>query len=211
MAKKDKPGFNSPFANLEKLAPKPAEKTDKKAKKAPAATPLPDDAARDAEEFLRAMGDVQRLGTKQVKHQRVEPEKRLVAEAPSDDALALAELQSLVAGDGDFRMEESEEELSGSAPGVSHELMADLRAGKFAHRRFLDLHGYHRDEAKTELAQFVSDARKAGERCVLVITGRGKSSPDGQSVLREALPRWLSRYPLRTHVLAFCTARRRST
>ena len=59
-----------------------------------------------------------------------------------------------------------------------------------------------------ELLRFIGGSRRGGEGCVLVVTGRGKRSPNGLSVLREALPRWLSRAPLNSHVLAFCTARR---
>jgi DNA-nicking Smr family endonuclease len=165
----------------------------------------------EADEFLRAMGNVQKLDelkspTKK-KTERVEPEKRLVSQLPDEDSLALAELQALVEGDTPFRTEESEEFYSGSAPGVSQELVDKLRDGVFSFRRHVDLHGYTRDDGKAALIDFVAAARRDGERCVLVVTGRGKSSPGGISVLREALPRWLGRAPLRSHVLAYCTAR----
>ena len=117
------------------------------------------------------------------------------------------ELQSLVEGKGTFEIIDSEEALSGKAPGVSNEILERLRQGHFSFRRHIDLHGHSRDEAKEIVTRFVSEARRDGERCVLVITGRGKSSPTGISVLREALPRWLSRAPLSSHVLAFASAR----
>lgn len=125
----------------------------------------------------------------------------------SDDEAAVAELEALVnGGENKFTINESEEVLSGVAPGVNQKLLAQLRRGEFAHRRHLDLHGHSQEEARLTLAKFIADARKGGERCVLVVTGRGRSSPGGISVLREALPRWLSRHPNRPHVLAFCTA-----
>lgn len=159
----------------------------------------------EADEFLRAMGNIAPLGKKATL--RVEPAKRLVSELPDDDSLALAELQSLVEGDTPFRIVESEELYSGAAPGVSQELVERLREGTFSFRRHVDLHGYTRDDAKTALIDFIASARRDGERCVLVITGRGLGSPGGNAVLREALPRWLGRFPLRSHVLAYCTAR----
>jgi DNA-nicking Smr family endonuclease len=159
--------------------------------------------AAESDEFLRAVGRIAPIAAPK---KRVEPEKRLESALPDDDTLALAELQALVEGDTPFHVVESEEFYSGSAPGVSHELVDKLREGAFSFRRHVDLHGYTRDDAKTALTDFIAAARRDGERCVLVITGRGKSSPGGISVLREALPRWLGRFPLRSHVLAFCTA-----
>ena len=223
MGKKDKAGFNSPFAKLKTLAPeKPkaeagesrSPKADGRRPKADHRLPKADDrsvaatdtgiSAAESDEFLRAMG-----GTAPIvaSTKRVEPEKRLESALPDDDTLALAELQALVEGDTPFHVVESEEFYSGSAPGVSHELVEKLREGAFSFRRHVDLHGYTRDDAKTALTDFIASARRDGERCVLVVTGRGKSSPGGISVIREALPRWLGRFPLRSHVLAFCTAR----
>ncbi len=116
------------------------------------------------------------------------------------------ELESFVRGTSPFDLTESEEFQSGTAPGVTDELLHNLKNGEFAFRRHLDLHGMSREEAHAALNEFVVASRRDGERCVLVITGRGKGSPDGVSVLKETLPRWLSRAPARAHVLAFCTA-----
>jgi DNA-nicking Smr family endonuclease len=126
---------------------------------------------------------------------------------PDDEQAALRELQDIVEGRGSFRVYESEEDHSGLAPGVSFQLLDELRHGRFAFRRYIDLHGLSRDQARASLQGFITGARRDDERCVLVITGRGRKSPGGLSVLREALPRWLSRAPLRAHVLAYCTAR----
>lgn len=224
MGKKDKPGFNSPFGQLKTFAADQAAKAEatkaESAKKAAAASaskkaaktpprPVVRDGAElsadEADEFLRAVSSVAPLGSGSTK--RVEPEKRKESALPDDDALALAELQALVEGDTPFHVVESEEFYSGQAPGVSHELVEKLREGAFSYRRHVDLHGYTRDDGKVALTDFIAAARRDGERCVLVVTGRGKSSPGGISVLREALPRWLGRFPLRSHVLAYCTAR----
>ena len=239
MGKKDKAGFNSPFAKLKTLAAE-KPKADRAAPRADGRGPTSDghkptadgrkskaDARKpmgengspkagagstakegisqaESDEFLRAMSDIAPIS---VPAKRVEPEKRLESALPDDDTLALAELHALVEGDTPFHVVESEEFYSGAAPGVSHELVEKLREGVFSFRRHVDLHGYTREDAKTALTDFIATARRDGERCVLVVTGRGKSSPGGISVIREALPRWLGRFPLRSHVLAFCTAR----
>jgi DNA-nicking Smr family endonuclease len=189
-------GFNTPFSKI-KLPEKPPEKPVVKA-----APPKPRE-EDDSELFLRAVSGVAPVKTTRT---RVEPEKTLERKGPSDEELARIEFESFARGDGPFELSETEERQSGAAPGVTRELMGQLERGEFAFRRHIDLHGLTRDEAKVALARFISESRHQDERCVLVITGRGKSSPGGVSVLKEALPRWLSRAPSSSHVLAFATA-----
>ncbi|MBI5507570.1 MAG: Smr/MutS family protein [Deltaproteobacteria bacterium] len=200
MGKKAKAGFNSPFRALRLPA---AVRPVSPAKPVPTA-PAPQDAGDDAAVFRAAMSGVRPLGADPA---RVEPAKRETSALPDDEQLAVLELESLVQGKGEFRVFEEEEDHSGLAAGASFALLARLKKGEFSWRRHLDLHGLHKDEAKVAVTEFVIKARKDGERAVLVITGRGRSSPDGVAVLRDILPRWLSRAPIRAHVLAFATAR----
>ena len=51
--------------------------------------------------------------------------------------------------------------------------------------------------------------RARGERCVLVIHGKGEHSPDGIGVLRGEISAWLSQGAASEHVAAFATAARR--
>lgn len=217
MAKKsNEPGpgrFNEAFKELGPLAQarrdaaaaeRNASEQRRDAAKKRAAAPPPAEDLTDEELFLRAVGDTKPVAKGRT---RVAPPKPPTREAQNDEELAVAELHALVDGQTPFRFTQAEEQVSGAAPGVSHELIRELEHGNFPHRRHLDLHGHTRDEAKTALLSFIVEARRAGERCVLVITGRGKSSPGGVAVLREALPEWLGRQPLRAHVLAFSTAR----
>ena len=44
-------------------------------------------------------------------------------------------------------------------------------------------------------------------RTVLVVTGRGKNSPGGLSILRAQVQEWLTKEPFKRVVLAFCTAK----
>ena len=202
MSRRVRPGFNAPFAKL-KVPPPAADGPVSIA--TPAAKPNPVEVSpeNDSELFLRAMSGVHSIPNETA---RVEPAKTLERLSPDDEAMALMELESFVRGETPFELTDSEEFQSGVAPGVTQELLHSLRRGEFAFRRHLDLHGLHRDEAHAALTLFIANARRDAERCILVITGRGKSSPDGISVLKEALPRWLARSPIRAHVLAFCTA-----
>jgi DNA-nicking Smr family endonuclease len=56
------------------------------------------------------------------------------------------------------------------------------------------------------LGRFVRSRRARGLRCVAVICGRGKNSPDGVSVLREATVQALAAAPAANEVDAFRTA-----
>jgi len=200
MSRRNK-GFNNPFADLHKTVKPVAEAAPAKPEpKPPPSVPDEDDDLI----FARAMAGVT---PQEEQEHRVEPKKTLSAPEQDDDALALAELQSFVRGDGPFELEDAGEGTSGRAHGVSAKILHKLRQGAFAFDHHIDLHGHTRAEAHIELGRFIINARRDGERCVLVVTGRGKSSPGGLSVLRDTLPRWLSREPIAPHVLAFCTAR----
>lgn len=202
--------FHSPFAKLkdhtEQLAQRQADIAAQNAaqRKAKAQAQV---AARqelnDAETFLRAVTGAVPLRPSAT---REPPDPTVERVRISEDDLALAELQGLVSGHGTFRVNESEEMLFGLAPGVNLQLLEQLQAGHFAYRSHIDLHGLQRDEAHLAVNRFVAASRRDAERCVLIITGRGKKSPGGMPVLRTSLPRWLSRAPNRPHVLAFCTA-----
>lgn len=105
----------------------------------------------------------------------------------------------------DFRF--SDLYVSGRASGVSRETVARLSRGEFAVRSHVDLHGMALDDAKDAVDQFLVDRQKRGDRCVLVITGKGKNSRGQVAVLREHIPEWLARGPSARRVLAFVTAR----
>ncbi|OAQ20958.1 Smr/MutS family protein [Thermosulfurimonas dismutans] len=104
------------------------------------------------------------------------------------------------------RVWQTSEYIEGRAPGVSQEVIKALREGRFAVSRVLDLHGLTVPEAEFAFFEFMREALFRGERCVLIIHGRGLSSPD-KPVLKEKVRFWLERGPLRRHVLAYASAR----
>lgn len=65
-----------------------------------------------------------------------------------------------------------------------------LKRGVVSLDRQLDLHGLTRDEAVSSLERFLRSARLAGEKAVLIITGKGGHSADGP-VLNQAVAAWL--------------------
>lgn len=197
---KNKPFF-SPFQKLKKQVAPPPKRVD--TPKPPPAPATPHTDASDEALFLRAMA-----GTKPLREGPVRqaPDPTAERQPISEETLALAELEGLVQGHGNFRVHTSEEMVFGLAPGVNLNLLTQLQQGQFAYQRHLDLHGHRQDTARMLVQQCVQAARRNAERCILIVTGRGNNCPDGISVLRQSLPRWLTHSPCRAHVLAFCTA-----
>jgi DNA-nicking Smr family endonuclease len=70
----------------------------------------------------------------------------------------------------------------------------------------MDLHGMGAGDARAQLEIFLRTTRARGERCVLVIHGKGEHSPQGRGVLRGEIAAWLSQGPSSEHVAAFATA-----
>ena len=88
--------------------------------------------------------------------------------------------------------------------GIDRATAERLRRGRYPVEAVLDLHGMTQERAHRALAGFIGSARAAGRRCVLVVTGHGRTSG---GVLKAAVPRWLAEPELRPHVLAISTAR----
>ena len=78
-----------------------------------------------------------------------------------------------------------------------------LRRGSYPIDARLDLHGLTQAEAHARLGAFLAAAQARGNRCVLVITGRGLRTG---GTLREATPRWLETEPNRGRILSFVKA-----
>jgi DNA-nicking Smr family endonuclease len=101
---------------------------------------------------------------------------------------------------------------SHDAPGVDRATAMRLRRGEMAIDATLDLHGMTQKEAHAALLGHIARAHTLGQRCLLVVTGKGgKQDGSGREtgVLRANVPRWLNEPPARAHVLAFAAARPR--
>jgi DNA-nicking Smr family endonuclease len=61
-------------------------------------------------------------------------------------------------------------------------------------------------EAKAQVEVFLRTMRARGERCVLVIHGKGHHSPGGSGILRGEIGAWLSQGGASENVAAFATA-----
>jgi DNA-nicking Smr family endonuclease len=87
-----------------------------------------------------------------------------------------------------------------------------IAAGKVEVDALIDLHGLDQREAHSRLLGFLVGAHARGEKCVLVITGKGREPLDGElgserrGVLRRAVPRWLEEPQFRAMVSSFTPA-----
>jgi DNA-nicking Smr family endonuclease len=85
-----------------------------------------------------------------------------------------------------------------------------LRQGRLPIDGRLDLHGMTQDAAHLALDRFLNSAAARGDRCVLIITGKGAQKrnddadimPARGGVLRAAVPRWLSEPTMRPLIVA---------
>ena len=88
--------------------------------------------------------------------------------------------------------------------GIDRATAERLRRGRYPVDSVLDLHGMTQAEAHRALIRSVATARAAGQRCLLVITGHGRTTG---GILKAAVPRWLDEPQLRTQVLMIAPAR----
>ncbi len=199
--KKSKEFKNSPFGNLKGLSVSPPDKPGKPQASRPPAPPAPAPSApvpSGADLFAEEMA---RLGVRPRSAEELpvdagpQPTGRSPEDPPRPSAPADPEAQFLEAIgrlDATFadRYPDEELEQSDHARHASPRRMRQLRQGQIVPDGQLDLHGLHRDQALDKVRWYLQDAAWQGLRTILVITGRGKNSPEGP-VLRDAVARYL--------------------
>lgn len=91
-----------------------------------------------------------------------------------------------------------------------------LRKGQIVIEAQIDLHGLSQNDAYDALMAFITRKRAQGLRNLLIITGKGKAKSSQhhwffghRSVLREAVPQWLSEGTMRNIVLRYTHAHRK--
>ncbi len=184
---KNKEFATTPFKSLKGVVAA-ANATSATKQAPPPQRPAAPDADEDAY-FLRAMGEVRRLGapakedgrpavTTSAVPRRIDEEERRIF---------LAALDSLQL-DVTF-VDELPDDVEPLKP-LPVNRMRQLKRGAIRIDYEIDLHGLTRDEALASLGSFISGAYKRGQRAVLVITGKGLNSPE-EPVLRGAVIGWL--------------------
>ncbi len=98
----------------------------------------------------------------------------------------------------------------GNTPGLDRRTAMRMKRGQMQIEGRLDLHGFHQNEARGALANFINSAFNRKKRCVLIITGKGLhvKKPESTGILRKMVPVWLNEEPNRSQILSFSYATR---
>lgn len=115
-------------------------------------------------------------------------------------------LQRLIeSGDG-FAVDQTSGYMEAAGPGIGPQITRRLHQGHYAVQDYLDLHGLGVLEAGQVLHAFIQKAIANNRRMVLIVHGRGLTSP-GEPVLKKKVYSWLTQGPLRKFVIAMTSAR----
>jgi len=159
----------------------------------------------DRELFLEAMADVEPID----RENRLEPSCipciSIDSEDDSDDE-TMQQLSNLVNSGEGFVVSDTPEYIEGTGYNIHPEIPKRLHRGDFSIQSHIDLHGFDVEDAGKAFENFIKDSITTGKRAVLVVHGRGLSSP-GKPVLKTKVIEWLTRGPWRKWVIAFSSAR----
>ena len=124
----------------------------------------------------------------------------------SEDAETLSKLRDLVKYGTGFHILDTPEYIEGTGYNVRPEVARRLHRGDFSIQAHVDLHGLTANSAKEVFEAFLKWAVNTGKRGVLIVHGRGLSSPH-EPVLKKKIVEWLTRGPWRKWIVAYSSAR----
>ena len=163
--------------------------------------PADEDMASARALFHTAVGDARRLTFDRVHHEPAPP-PAIPRQRLRDEQSALAE--SIGAPELLDLHLEGGDEAAWLKPGMSPNVLRDLRRGRWVVQAQLDLHGMNRDEARRHVGLFLAESQAHDKRCLRIVHGKGLGSPRREPVLKKLVQGWLGQ---RREELAFCQAR----
>jgi DNA-nicking Smr family endonuclease len=197
-------GLNRPFGALEDLL-RTAPMRTPSGRPHPATPPMPPAPPDDEDALFReAMAGVRRMQWNAPEDDGLRtapPRKPAFPEDP-----ALEHLRRLVTSGEGFSVAHTPEYMEGVGCLAPPEITRRLHRGDFAVQAHLDLHGFSAAAAREAFDEFMKEALAAGKRAVLIIHGRGLSSP-AHPVLKSQLAKWLTSGTWRKWIVAFASAR----
>jgi len=155
-------------------------------------------------QFFDAMADVTPIKKNTIKTETtplVLPKTRV-----NQDAKVITQLYNLVHYGKGFVVADTPEYVEGRGYGVAPEISRRLHQGYYSIQAYLDLHGLNVEVAKKETDIFLDESIRFGKRAVLIVHGRGLTSP-GKPVLKYKVIQWLTKGRWRKWVVAFTSAR----
>jgi len=159
----------------------------------------------ERELFLEAMADVEPIDRENRLEPGCSPCTSIDSEDDSEDEI-MQQLSNLVNSGEGFVVSDTPEYIEGTGYNIHPEIPKRLHRGDFSIQSHIDLHGFDVEDARKVFENFIKDSITTGKRAVLVVHGRGLSSP-GKPVLKTKVIEWLTRGPWRKWVIAFSSAR----
>ncbi|MBN1932007.1 MAG: Smr/MutS family protein [Desulfobacterales bacterium] len=155
--------------------------------------------------FMEAMADVKPIS----KANRLENTIRI--KPPQDfeidlETETLLRLKNLINRGEGFVVADTSEYIEGIGHKINPEIARRLHKGEFSIQTHIDLHGLNAGDAQNTFERFIKEAIITGKRAVLIVHGRGLSSPS-KPVLKAKVIQWLTRGPWRKWVIAYTSAR----
>ena len=123
-----------------------------------------------------------------------------------DEHESLMRLKALIEHGTGFVVSLTPEYVEGTANNVNPEIARRLHRGYFSIQAHIDLHGLGVYDAHQAFDEFLNKNMMADKRAVLIIHGRGLSSPY-EPVLKTKVYQWLTTAPWHKWVIAFTSAR----
>lgn len=163
------------------------------------------DQRNEAHMFKEAMIDVLPL-SKRVQTNRLAGGKQPTPLPPPDASAEISRLKALIRDGTGFVVSQTPEYIEGTGYRVHRRMASRLHKGEFAIQADIDLHGFDVPSAKEAFDRFLKQALKTGKRGVLIVHGRGLSSPH-EPVLKNKVFKWLSSGYWKKWIIAFSSAR----
>jgi len=123
-----------------------------------------------------------------------------------EDAEVLERLTELIRGGEGFNVCDTPEYVEGTGYHIHPEIAKRLHQGEYSIQAYIDLHGFTVRDAQEVFENFMKWAVMSDKTGVLIIHGRGLSSP-AEPVLKKGVVEWLTRGPWRKWVVAYSSAR----
>jgi DNA-nicking Smr family endonuclease len=123
-----------------------------------------------------------------------------------EDTEVLEKLRDLVKYGMGFNVADTPEYIEGTGYNVHPSVAKRLHRGEYSIQAFVDLHGLLAEEAREVFERFLKWAVTTGKTGVLIVHGRGLSSPS-EPVLKKKVVEWVTHGPWRKWVAAYSSAR----
>jgi DNA-nicking Smr family endonuclease len=205
--KSSKPtGSFRPFENLQALLEANSVPLRKDNGDLRSSSPGPEeDPETDQALFEAAMADVAKIPQNICAKPLLKPSD-IAGPDSTDESEALLHLEKLIQTGKGFVVADTSEYVEEIGYNMNREIAKRLHSGEFSIQGHIDLHGLTVASAREAFESFLKESISRGRRMVLIIHGRGLSSP-AKPILKTKVVKWLTTGRWRKWVMAFTSAR----